>query len=207
MFDGFFNYISNQSNQGQLALFAIIASWLIYRLGVWTERNRVLLSLSKELELHAAWLNSSYEDGKVADPGWNEKSYIVFKLSTVATDHAITVGPNLFLNKNLIESMVGYRQRVSQFNQLIEAAMIYQANYDLWTRGSEDVDLHMMNLTGQIHWYGIGTNNSNRQFGHYYYLKVKHELQQEQSSIFLPILWFLTNLNLFRVKRWLCKYL
>lgn len=207
MFDNFFDYLSDQSHQGPLAFFAIVISWLIYRLGVWAERDRVLLSLSKELELHGSWLSSSYEDGKVLAP-WKEKSYVVFKLSTVAVDNAIVVGPSLFLNSSLIESLVGYRQRINQFNQLIDSAMTYQANSGLWQKENQGIeDDRMTMLTGLVHWYGIGVNNPERPFGHFYYLQVRKEIESERSSIFLPIVWFLTGFNFFKFKKWFCKYL
>ncbi len=187
-------------NSDVLAVISILIAWVIYRLGVWIQRRAVLKSIGDEINLHANWVESEYSTNKTFDPAWKSPTYVVFKLSTTAIDYAIQSGPSLFLNDSLITALVGYKQRVNQFNQLIDAAMTYQANLELWVKNPKKRTLDRMHeLTCQVHWYGIGDKNEDLTHAHFKYLQ--SELQKEIDSKIFPLIWLITNVNLFWLKK------
>jgi hypothetical protein len=205
--ENFLKFLQDSRNSNLIAVIAILVGWLIWRLGVWTQRRSVIDSLTKELDLHKGWVGNQYYNGIIpAGSNWHLLSYVVFKLSTEAVDNAIAQGPSLFLNKQLITQLIGYRQRVNQFNQLVDAAMDFQANPDIWKpRPNRALVKRMLDLTCQIHWYGI--SNSNEPLTYTYFVLVNQELEIEKSTKVLPFLWFLLGINLLGVKRFLIKYL
>lgn len=205
--ENFINWITT-ANSNWITILTIFAAWLIFRLGVSLERKSILDGLVKELDLHKNWMGNQYPDQIVPiGSSWNQLNYVVFQLSTVAIDNAIARGPHLFLNRQLMTELIGYRQMVNQFNQLIEVQQTFQANIELWDRSQARVNRlvrnRMLDLTGQIHWYGI--SDSSKLFGYTYFQAVNKELIEENKSKIAPIIWAVTNINLFWFKK-LLKY-
>ncbi|MFH1535511.1 MAG: hypothetical protein ABIC96_00345 [Patescibacteria group bacterium] len=188
------SYFSNE-----IAVTAIIITWFIYRFGIWSKRISVLNSIQKELELHKDWVNPEYTTNVSYDPSWKDLGYVVFKISTVAIDNAITQGNDVLLNKDLLESLIGYRQRVVQFNQLIDEAINFQSNPELWDKPTKKLQNRMLELTCQVHWYGIG--DSKQPLTHTYLKLTKQNLQKELDSKFIPLIWLITNINFFGIKK------
>lgn len=199
--ESFYNLLSSTT------FLTILAAWIIYRVGVWNERNNILEGIKKEIDLHKSWVGNPYYDGVIPqNSNWHHKNYVVFKLSTVAIDNAIEKGPGIFLNNNLLNQLIGYRQQINQFNQLIDVAMMFQSNSELWkSKPDKSLELRMVEVTEQIHWYGI--NNSNKPFAYRYFKSVTKELKLERESKVLPIIWLLLNINLFSIKRGIIKFL
>src|SRR5207247_10713296 len=82
---------------------------------------------------------------------------IVFKLSTVATDNAIQVGPSLFINQNLVRALVQYRQRANQLNQLIDDVAAFRAPPELWipSQSRDELRKQLGILVQMVHMSGI----------------------------------------------------
>jgi hypothetical protein len=104
---------------------ALLAAWIVYRLQRREEREGVLSGLIAELQLQEDWVgHAGYPAGSWKDhsPKWwaDAADALVYKLSTVATDNAIQVGPSLFINRDLVRALVQYRQRANQLNQVVD---------------------------------------------------------------------------------------
>jgi|GEM_PF-2669668 len=197
--ENLFAFLVDNENSNIIAIAAILIGWVIYRLNLWVQRKAILYSVAEELKLHGSWVNSEYSNGDI-DPSWHQKGYVVFKLSTVAIDNAIAQGSGLFLNIEVIPHLTGYRQRVIQFNQLIDLSLTYQSNVDLWKKTTNVyVEKRMFELICQIHWYGI--SNRNKPFAYTYFNKVNTELNKELSSHIIPLIWLLFNINFFPIKK------
>lgn len=186
-------------NTNLIALAAIVITWLTYRFGIWSKRNSILSSIQKELELHKGWVGTEYTTKVSYDPSWKQLGYVVFKISTIAIDNAISQGSDVFLNKDLLESLIGYRQRVIQFNQLIDETMEFQSNPELWKNPTKKLKDRMHDLTCQVHWYGIG--DSKQPLTYTYFQLTKYNLQKELDSKIIPIIWLITNVNIFWIKK------
>ena len=189
------------SNVGTLlAVAGIIVAWIIYRAGPWNERRGVIRGLEAELDMHGTWVGSPYGDN---DRGsWPNPDYMVYKLATVATDNAIARGPSLFLNTDLTIILVRYRQVVGHLNQLIDKAMDFQANPELWD-GSAPPDMvkSAIQLIESIHIQGIGDLTLAYPAGaHAFYKIVMTQLDLEKKTKVLPVIWALTGINLFFLK-------
>src|SRR3989442_13075340 len=120
---------------------ALLAAWVVYRLQRREEREGVLSALIAELQMHEAWVgNKGYPNDSWANsaPKWwggmqpGKVDNVVYKLSTVATDSAIQVGPSLFINRALVRALVNYRQRAQQLNQMIDDMAAFRAKAELW---------------------------------------------------------------------------
>jgi hypothetical protein len=143
---------------------ALLAAWIVYRLQRREEREGVLAALSAELALHdlwvggngyTAWSHSWWSLG--SSSGVEDWHKIVYKLSTVATDNAIQVGPSLFINQGLVATLVQYRQRASQFNQLIDDVAAFRASPQLWLPSKElgSLRTQLETLVAMVHLSGI----------------------------------------------------
>jgi len=122
------------------AVASVLLAWWSWRKQQSTQRRGVLAGVLAELRLHEGWVGTPYQMGcwpLPDDPhGWwgrerlmtgRDHVPLVHKLSTVATDTAIQGGPALFINPQLVDTLVGSRQRVGQLNQLIDNAMAFQS--------------------------------------------------------------------------------
>lgn len=185
-----------EANVGTLlAVVAILAAWLIYRIQQDAARSGVLGAIDAELRLHAAWLVAEYDlGGWPVDAWWTlpnlgaaiesrqQPVLTVNRLSTVAVDSAIAQGPSLFINPRLVLALVQYRQRVEQLNQLIDKATALQQAPELW-RQPPDAELldHFARAVAWIHWIGVGTmtGQGNRDGTHTYFVVARVELEKE----------------------------
>lgn len=188
-----------------IILTAIIA-WLVYRIGVWNERKSVLRAIQAELdESHQYWLRTSWPESRREEiTGFKA---FVFKIETTAINGAISRGGSLFLNNNLINVLVGYKQAISNLNQLIESSHQFQSNVELWDENeqSEGIKNRGIELQQRLHISGIG--DSDKGAAHSKYQNVRTEINKEKNSKALPIIWLLTGLSFFRLKEFICKYL
>jgi hypothetical protein len=186
-----------------VAIAAIVAAWLIYRQQQATERQGLVEAVFAELRLHSAWVGSSYEllCWPPKDIWWSREQMatrqpvpLVNRLSTVATDAAIDRGPAMFINPSLVLALVGYRQRVGQFNQLIDNAMAFQASPELWEKGAAgELWDHFAWITAWIHWVGIGgaPGSSNGDGAHAHYAAAIVQLERERRAGRYPrFMWF-----------------
>jgi hypothetical protein len=187
-------------NVGVLALLGVLVVWAVFRLDRWGQRTAVLEGLRNELSLHKAWVGTAY-------PGtmhgtWTDPSYLVHKLGTVAIDDAIVRGPGALLNPQLRINLVVYRQVVGQFNQLIDQAMLFQANAELWRANPPPaISARMIELIEAVHIAGIGDLNAQKA-AHWYFMQTETELLHELKYRGLPIVWAVTGLNLLFVSDW-----
>lgn len=206
-FINLYDQISKDSFLTALSVGGLI-TWIFYRIGKADERNTVLESFAKEIGIHSQWMSNQYPDHVFTDSNWRNLNYIVFKLSTVAIDNAISKGPSLFLNKDLVTELVIYRQLVNNFNQIIESAQQFQSGSDLWKNKKPPKKLadRMAELTGLIHWYGIG-NSMQSSSAHNAFDRINHNLQDERNTRIIGMIWFITSINLFRFKRFIVNYL
>jgi len=187
-------------NLGVLALLGILVVWAVFRLDRWGQRTAVLDGLRNELGLHKAWVGTAY-------PGtmhgtWTDPSYLVHKLGTVAIDDAIVRGPGVLLNPQLGINLVVYRQVVGQFNQLIEQAMLFQANAELWRANPPPaITARMIELIEAVHIAGIGDLTAQKS-AHWYFTQAEAELVRELNYRALAIVWAVTGVNLLFVSDW-----
>jgi hypothetical protein len=196
----------NWISSNWVALLGLLIIWLVYRLGKADERRGVLRGLREELRLHALWVGNAYPPPAVIPDDWKERTYMVNKLSTIAVETAVARGPALFLNRDLLTALVGYRQAISHLHQLIDSVMLLQANPELWRPAPSPQLLdRIMELTTAVHVYAIGTDNSGA--AHQHFRQLLQALQGEMDTRVLPVVWILTGLNFFRLKRWLLRYL
>ena len=195
-----------QLQSNWLPLLGFLLAWLIYRLGKADERRGLIRGIREELRLHALWVGNSYPPPVAIPPAWQEPTYMVHKLGTVAIDNGISRGPALFLNSRLVTALVGYRQALSHLNQSIDSAMGIQANAELWEPSPHPQLLQRMTeLTTAIHVFAIGTEDSGAAYQRFRLLQ--DEVQTEADTKLLPILWMVTGINLLLIKRWLLRYL
>jgi hypothetical protein len=192
---------------GVLALLALVAAWIIFRIDRWSERRGVLRGVEAELAMHALWVGNQYSE---KDRGsWPNPDYTVFKLATVAIDNAIARGPSLFLNRDLSTSLIMYRQVVSHFNQWIDKLMAFQANPELWVKTpSPDLVKSAVQLIEALHIAGIGDASLQHPPAAYlHYVQVTNQLQRENDSKVLPLIWLVIGINLFGPKHQLATWI
>ena len=181
-------------------ILAIIAGWLVYRFGIWSERKNILLSLPIELEIHAWWFNQEYKVTKIEDI-----NYFVFKVATTTLDNAIIRGSVLFINSGLIEALITYKQKITSFNQLVDSAQSFYSNSDLHSSSTEEkLKKHMTDLIQDIHVVGIGSSTTRAAYSGYTLLM--KEIEKERNLYILPFIWTLTGINLFKFKEFIYKY-
>lgn len=176
--------------------------WLVYRAGQWTERQSVIHGLEAELRLHKRAVGTAYTK---EDRGSWDPDYMVFKLSTVAIDNAITRGPGLFLNPNLTVLLVSYRQVIGNLNQSIDKATDFQVVAELWRNPAPaDQVAAAKQLVDSVHIVGIGDNEGLQQkpAAHAFFNMVNAQIRLEQSSRTLAVLWVVFGLNFTFVKGW-----
>ncbi len=180
---------------GVLALLALVAAWIIYRIDRWSERGGVIRGLVAELDMHGQWVGNQY--GESHRGSWPDPDYLVFKLVTVAVDNAIARGPSLFLNRDLSTSLVMYRQVVGHFNQLIERLMAFQATPELWSpHPPAHVVAYAVGLIESVHIGGIGDGSlQGRAAAYVFYMQMTHQLSRERDSKILPVIWLVTGIN------------
>jgi hypothetical protein len=175
--------------------------WLVYRAGQWNERQGVIRGLEAELDMHGRWVGTQYFE---KDRGHWDADYVVFKLSTVATDNAIVRGPGLFLNRDLTVALVSYRQVVGHVNQLIDKATDFQVVAELWRkpRAAEQAAAAQQ-LVESVHVAGIGNETLEQKPAAYVFFKmVMQQLRLEHDSGALALLWAVFGLNFSFVKGW-----
>jgi hypothetical protein len=176
-----------------VALIAVVVAWLVFRIDRWDAREGLIRALETELAMHRLWVGSPYRADSVGT--WPQPDYMVFKLATVAVDEGIVRGGSLFTNPGLVISLVGYRQAASNLTQLIDKAMYFQANPELWVKDPPDALVeYMVKLTEAIHIQGIGDDEL-RVGAHAHYRQVLAELKRERESRLLPAVWFLSSLH------------
>jgi hypothetical protein len=177
---------------------ALAAAWVIYRLQKREERNGVLAALDAELSLYEAWVGGDgYKPGMWAR-GYSERWWggpkgaidkVVYKISTVATDSAIALGPSLFMNRALVRALVNYRQRAQQLNQLIDdmsafrtdqAALYLPADDHAAIAARDALRAQLDGLAGMVHEGGIGSENTDGANRHY--RAVRDALRREQGA-------------------------
>lgn len=191
----------NQLNTAEkLALLGAVIVWLVYRADRWTTRRAVLDGVRRELTLHSAWVGTAYPGAMHGS--WTDPSYLVYKLGTVAIDDAIVRGSSVLLNRELISSLVVYRQVVEHFNQLVDQAMAFQARPELWQQHPPQqlVD-HMLTLIEAVHIVGIGDLTAQKS-AHWHLKVTENEFNREWDSKVLPLIWAVTGINLLFLKRW-----
>jgi hypothetical protein len=185
-----------------LALFAVLVAWIVYRAGQWNERQGVIRGLEAELKMHGQWVGKPYGE---KDRGSWDPDYMVFKLSTVATDNAIARGPGLFLNSNLTVILVSYRQVVAHLNQIIDKTTDFQVVAELWRdpRPADQVTAAKQ-LVDSVHIQGIGDDSGLQQkpAAHFFFKQVLEQLRLENDSRALRVMWAITGLNLFVLRGW-----
>jgi hypothetical protein len=182
---------------GSGLLVALLATWVVYRFQRREEREGVLSALIAELQLHEAWVGqASYPKGVWAGgystvwwkgkPG--ETDNVVFKLSMIATDNAIQVGPALFINRDLVRALVNYRQRAQQLNQLIDDMAAFRATAQLWLQAADQgakttremLWTRLDSLAGLVHEGGIGDHAGDG--ANYHYHELRDALRAERTS-------------------------
>lgn len=186
---------------------ALLAAWVVYRFQRREEREGVLSALIAELKLHEDWVGKrGYHQGWWAQfraEWWGDlDDKLVYKLSMVATDNAIQVGPALFINRELVRALVNYRQRAQQLNQLIDDMAAFRATGELWVR---PYDQHseavfgslrgrLDGLAGGMHEVGIGDEAGDGANHHYHALR--RALRTERTSTWWRRwLWFWLGLS------------
>jgi hypothetical protein len=176
----------------------VLLAWLVYRGGKASQREGVIAALRQELKLHVMWAKGPYTKGvtQPAQEWWRTLSPrgIVFKLTTEATDSAIANGPDLFLNRRILVALVEYRQAVGHLNQLIDRAMLFQANsqlFRLWP--SPRIKARMTEVLGAIHYDGIGDDRT--EAVHFHHAKLDKELRCEESLRFRVAIWILLGIR------------
>jgi hypothetical protein len=186
-----------------VAIIGVGVAWFIYRHNAWRQRQGVLSALRRELELHESWVGTEYIRG-VTPRGWWETEYdrIAFKLSTVAIDAAIATGPSLFLNRQLVTALVGYRQRVLGFNQLVDRAAAFQASPELYRRFPRSrLVARMKQLLDAIHFRGVGHGDESladegQGKANYYFKQVSREVEREERLRVRSVIWYVTGFRL-----------
>ena len=174
-----------------------VVVWIAYRLQRREEREGVLSALIAELKLHEDWVGrGGYPRSMWAgysETWWKGKpgeiDTLVFKLSTVATDSSIQVGPSLFINRDLVRALVNYRQRAHQLNQLIDDMAAFRATSQLWLPPSDDQrsEAQLVALRGRldglargVHEGGIGDDAGDGANHHYH--ELRRALRAERTS-------------------------
>lgn len=187
---------------------ALVSAWIVYRLQRREERKGVLASLDAELELHKGWVGGVpgytretwrvddwFKDPETGEPDWHK---IVYKLSTVATDNAIQVGPALFINRGLVAALVMYKQRAAQFNQLIDDMAAFRGSPELWLDSPQRDDLRqqLKLLAGMVHMSGIADDKTFPYGANHAYHVVTDSLRAERTeSVWRQFWWFLLGIT------------
>ena len=189
----------------------LLAAWVVYRFQRREEREGVLSPLIAELQLHEDWVGrGGYPPGIWAagqsalwwhgQPG--EIDTVVYKLSTVATDGAIELGPALFINRGPVRALVNYRQRAHQLNQLIDDMAAFRATAELYLpphdQPSQDrrdaLRARLDGLARGIHEGGIGDHSGDGANHHYH--ELRRALRAERTaSCWRWLLWFLLGIS------------
>jgi hypothetical protein len=166
----------------------LLAAWLVYRLQRREEREGVLSALVAELQLQEDWVGrGGYPAGSWKDRSaqwWGDAAdALVYKLSTVATDNAIQVGPSLFVNRDLVRALVHFRQRAHQVNQVIDDMAACRATPELWIQADERTTTQLRTrldmLAGMIHENAIGDKAGDGANHHYH--AVRDALRAERT--------------------------
>ena len=186
---------------------ALLAAWVVYRLQRREERDGVLSALIAELQMHEAWVgNKGYPKDSWANsaPKWwggmqpGKVDNVVYKLSTVAMDSAIQVGPSLFINRALVRALVNYRQRAQQLNQMIDDMAAFRATAELWLPPPHDkpererwdqLSDRLNGLAGLVHEGGIGDLKSDGANRHYHVVRIAVRAERT-TSWWRRWLWF-----------------
>jgi hypothetical protein len=186
---------------------ALLAAWVVFRLQRREEREGVLSALIAELQMHEAWVgHKGYPKGSWANtaPQWwggvqpGKVDNVVHKLSTVATDSAIQVGPSLFMNRALVRALVNYRQRAQQLNQMIDDMAAFRATAELWLPPPYDkpererwdqLSDRLNSLAGLVHEGSIGDLKSDGAHHHYHLVRIALRAERT-SSRWRRYLWF-----------------
>ena len=181
-------------------LITFIITWFFYRISKSGERYSVITSLIEELKIHSEWMEGDYPPNKVPKE-WKNSSYLVLKLSTVATDLTIEKAGAVFLNPDLIAELTNYRQKVESFKQLIDSAMNFQADTELWknkvnTSYKKRIDF----LITRIHEKGVGTSTDSDS-ARATFIRVREKLNIEAKFRWNLFLWFFTGINIYGVYR------
>jgi len=183
-----------------------LAAWLVHRIASWNERKNVLRAIKTELDTaHQYWLRNSWPESRTRKI--TDYRPFVFKIETTAADNAIVRGSILFINDKLIEALIAYKQAISSFNQLVDSAHSFQSNIELWDKSkrTKDIEDHAIFLQQRLHEKGIGDDTIPA--AHLMYKNLKSELDREDNSKVLPIIWLITGFSFFRIKEFICKYL
>lgn len=167
---------------------ALLIAWFVYRLQRSEERRGVLSALVAELQLQEDWVGrggyGSWSEDWWDDPAGGPRTWtnVVFKLSTVATDNAIQAGPALFVREDLVRTLVRYRQRAHQLNQLIDDMAAFRAAPDLWVESDRQEELrrHLSVLARMVHEGGIGNHTGDGANRHY--LGLREALRAERCA-------------------------
>ena len=185
-------------------IIAIAIAWLIYRLAACNERKNILKSLRAELDIQKNWLGTPWSKERASE--LTNVGHFVYKIATTSVDNAIVRGATLLLNRDLMKSLVSYRQTLDSLNQLIDASRSFQSNVELWdtSKINEDVKSRMLKLIQIIHSEGIGDDN-NKDAAHFAFKDLEKQIQREENSKILLIFWLFTNINLFSLKELICK--
>lgn len=186
-----------------------ITAWILYRIGVYNTRGNVLNSIDPDVDVHQSWLRTAWPEKRTKEIEANKDFFrsIVFKIETTGIESAITRGGNLFLNPDLIKSLVNYNQSISNLNQLINLYQNFISHAEIWDKTSlrEEYVPRALKLYIVLHIGGIGGIDDTG--AHTAYQSFRKEFGKEKSSKVLPLIWLLTGINLFRLKEWVCKYL
>lgn len=197
-----------------LALVGIVGAWVTYRAQQDSAHRGVLDALDEETRLHAFWLLNEYKVGVWPENAWwtrenlaaaiekNEQPVLtVNRLATVAVDNAIAQGPALFINPGLVLALSHYRQRLEQFNTLVDNAMALQQSPDLWRTPLDPRLLqHFAYATAWIHWVGIG--DQARGGAHSLFVIARGEFESEQrTTVSEWFMWFVFGRTQPRVMR------
>src|SRR5262249_8068500 len=115
-------------------------------------RSGILAALVAELDLHGSWFGTEYPKEVTPDDAWwSDPKRTVLKLGTFAVDQALS-NAELFSDQTVV-ALTDYRQRVWAFNQLIQRAMLFQANAALWEENPSPALLErMQRLSAAVHW-------------------------------------------------------
>lgn len=180
------------------AIIAFLVAWLFYRISKSSERYSVIASLISELKVHNNWMSGDYPP-KTTPASWKNISYLVLKLSTVAIDLTIEKAGALFLNPKLIVELTNYRQGVESFNQLVDSAMNFQSNSELWrNKNVDNYKKRMVYLTERIHKKGVGSSLDSDS-ARATFVRLTNELAKEAGfkGWFHLVIWFSTGFNFY----------
>lgn len=99
-----------------LASLGILVAWIVYRLNIIDEKNKILNSLEAVLDYSGQWFNASYPKGE-NNPGWFHPGKSVYKVDISILNNVVN---NNAVSKELSKLLSYFVQLVSRFNHRVD---------------------------------------------------------------------------------------